>query len=165
MPRGKNKYFCLFAISVGILAVLSTITSELQSTVNPTDSQMFAFRIRNEPPGSLWLATPRQYITKLTSVTERRSICSEIISPALRWSRGSSVGIAAATSCTASTPDSVQTNSGVNPTSYSMDTGGFFFEGKQPERDSDHSPQSSAAVKNGGVMPPLPHTSFWCHNY
>jgi hypothetical protein len=27
------------------------------------------------------------------------------------------------------------------------------------ERESDHSPQSSAEVKNGGVIPPLPHMS------
>jgi hypothetical protein len=33
---------------------------------------------------------------------------------------------------------------------------------KRPLREADHSPRSSAEVKNGGVIPPLPHTSSWC---
>jgi hypothetical protein len=28
---------------------------------------------------------------------------------------------------------------------------------KQPRREADHSPPSSAEVKNGGAIPPLPH--------
>jgi hypothetical protein len=32
---------------------------------------------------------------------------------------------------------------------------------KQPEREADHSPPSSAEVKNHGAIPPLPHTSPW----
>jgi hypothetical protein len=30
---------------------------------------------------------------------------------------------------------------------------------KQQEREADHSTQSSAEVKNGGAIPPLPHIS------
>jgi hypothetical protein len=30
---------------------------------------------------------------------------------------------------------------------------------KRPGREADHSPPSSAEVKNGGVILPLPHTS------
>jgi hypothetical protein len=30
---------------------------------------------------------------------------------------------------------------------------------KQSGREADHSPPSSAEVKNGGAIPPLPHTS------
>jgi hypothetical protein len=29
---------------------------------------------------------------------------------------------------------------------------------KRPGSEADHSPPSSAEVKNGGAMPPLPHT-------
>jgi hypothetical protein len=29
-------------------------------------------------------------------------------------------------------------------------------------READHSPWSSAEVKNGGAIPPLPHMSSWC---
>jgi hypothetical protein len=32
---------------------------------------------------------------------------------------------------------------------------------KQPGREADHSPPSSAEVKNGGAILPLPHTSSW----
>jgi hypothetical protein len=32
---------------------------------------------------------------------------------------------------------------------------------KQLGRDSDHSPPSSAEVKKGGAIPPLPRTSSW----
>jgi hypothetical protein len=32
---------------------------------------------------------------------------------------------------------------------------------KRPGREADHSPPSSAEVKNGGAMPPLPYTSSW----
>jgi hypothetical protein len=43
----------------------------------------------------------------------------------------------------------VQTGSGVHPASYPMGTGGSFPGGKaRPRRDSDHSPPSSAEVKN-----------------
>jgi hypothetical protein len=32
---------------------------------------------------------------------------------------------------------------------------------QQSEREGDHSPPTSAEVKNGGAIPPLPHTSSW----
>jgi hypothetical protein len=32
---------------------------------------------------------------------------------------------------------------------------------KQPECEADHSPPSSAEVKNDGVIPPLPSTPSW----
>jgi hypothetical protein len=34
-------------------------------------------------------------------------------------------------------------------------------EVKRPGREADHSPQSSAEVKNGGAIPPLPNMSSW----
>jgi hypothetical protein len=43
----------------------------------------------------------------------------------------------------------VQTGSGAHPASYSMGTGGPFPGGRaRPGRDADHSPPSSAEVKN-----------------
>jgi hypothetical protein len=43
----------------------------------------------------------------------------------------------------------VQTGSGAHPASYPMDTGGFLPGGKaRPGRDADHSPPSSAEVRN-----------------
>jgi hypothetical protein len=42
----------------------------------------------------------------------------------------------------------VQTGSGTHPASYSMDSWGFFHEGKAAGCEADHSPQSSAEVKN-----------------
>jgi hypothetical protein len=38
---------------------------------------------------------------------------------------------------------------------------GALSEVKRPEREADRSPSSSAEVKNGGAIPPLPHTSSW----
>jgi hypothetical protein len=35
---------------------------------------------------------------------------------------------------------------------------------KRPRREADHSPPSTAEVKNVGAMPPLPHVSLWNHN-
>jgi hypothetical protein len=32
---------------------------------------------------------------------------------------------------------------------------------KQQGREADHSPPSSGEVKNGGAIPPLPHTFSW----
>jgi hypothetical protein len=40
-----------------------------------------------------------------------------------------------------------QNGSGVHPASYPMDTRGSFPEVKQPGREADHSPPSSAEVK------------------
>jgi hypothetical protein len=43
----------------------------------------------------------------------------------------------------------VQTGSGAHPASYPMGTGFFFPGGKaRPGRDADHSPSSSAKVRN-----------------
>jgi hypothetical protein len=43
----------------------------------------------------------------------------------------------------------IQTGSGAHPASCTMGTGAPFSRGKaQPGRDDDHSPQSSAEVKN-----------------
>jgi hypothetical protein len=36
---------------------------------------------------------------------------------------------------------------------------------KRQGREADHSPPSSVEVKNGRVVPPLPHTSTWCAAY
>jgi hypothetical protein len=33
---------------------------------------------------------------------------------------------------------------------------------KRPGCEADHSPSSSAMVKNRGAIPSLPHTSSWC---
>jgi hypothetical protein len=39
---------------------------------------------------------------------------------------------------------------------------GFLSPGvKWPGREADHSSPSSAEAKNGGAIPPLPHTSSW----
>jgi hypothetical protein len=42
----------------------------------------------------------------------------------------------------------VQTGSGAHPASYPMGTRGSFPEEKRPGREADHSPLSSAEVKN-----------------
>jgi hypothetical protein len=39
--------------------------------------------------------------------------------------------------------------------------GAVFPKVNRPGRDPDHSPVSSAEVKNGGAIPPLSHTSSW----
>jgi hypothetical protein len=51
---------------------------------------------------------------------------------------------------------SIQTISGA---SYSMGTGGFSPEVKWQGHEADHSPPTSAEVKKGGAIPPLPHMS------
>jgi hypothetical protein len=48
----------------------------------------------------------------------------------------------------------IQTGSGAQLTSYSIDTEVSF-----PWSEFNHSPPSSAEVKNGGAVPPLPDTS------
>jgi hypothetical protein len=53
----------------------------------------------------------------------------------------------------------IQTGSGAHPASYTIGTGGSFPGGMRPGRETDHSPSSSAEVRNGGAIPPLPHTS------
>jgi hypothetical protein len=47
------------------------------------------------------------------------------------------------------------------PASYPMGTGVDSAGVKRLRREADHSPPSSAEVKNGGSIPPLPHTSSW----
>jgi hypothetical protein len=50
---------------------------------------------------------------------------------------------------------STQTGSGAHPASYPMGTGGAVPGVKRPGREADHSPPSSAEVKNGETIPPL----------
>jgi hypothetical protein len=47
----------------------------------------------------------------------------------------------------------VQTDSGAHPASYPM---ALSLGVKRPESEADHSPPSSAEVKNGTAIPPLP---------
>jgi hypothetical protein len=56
---------------------------------------------------------------------------------------------------------SVQTGSGAHPESYPMGTGALSPGVKRPGREADHSPPSSADVKNGGAIPLLPHMPSW----
>jgi hypothetical protein len=51
--------------------------------------------------------------------------------------------------------------SGAHPVSYPVGTRRFFPGVKRLEHETDHSPPSSAEIKNGWVIPPLPHTSSW----
>jgi len=53
-----------------------------------------------------------------------------------------------------------QTESGAHPVSYPMGTVVI----KRPEREDDHSPQSSAEIKNTWNYTPLPQYAFmaWC---
>jgi hypothetical protein len=41
-------------------------------------------------------------------------------------------------------------------------SGAPFLGVKQPGCEADHSPLSSAEVKNDGTIPPLSYTSSWC---
>jgi hypothetical protein len=50
---------------------------------------------------------------------------------------------------------------GVHTASYSRGTRSSFSGATRLGRGTDHSLPSSAEVKNGGVMRPLPHTSSW----
>jgi hypothetical protein len=51
---------------------------------------------------------------------------------------------------------SIKTGSGAHPASYLMDNAGSF-----PRPEANHSPPSSAEIKNDGTIHPLPHTSSW----
>jgi hypothetical protein len=53
----------------------------------------------------------------------------------------------------------VQTGSGAHPASFPLGTGGPLLGVNRPGREADHSPPSSAEVKNVGARPPLPHMS------
>jgi hypothetical protein len=55
----------------------------------------------------------------------------------------------------------VQAGSEAHPAFLPMDTGAHSPEAKRPGRVADHSPPSSAEIKNGGAMPPFPHMSSW----
>jgi hypothetical protein len=51
----------------------------------------------------------------------------------------------------------VQTDSGAHSASHPVGVGGDFPGVEQTENGADHSPPSSAKVKNDGAVPPLPH--------
>jgi hypothetical protein len=55
----------------------------------------------------------------------------------------------------------VQTGSGVHPTSYPMDTGGYLYSGiKRPGREADHSPPTSAEIKKTSIYTSIPPYAF-----
>jgi hypothetical protein len=53
----------------------------------------------------------------------------------------------------------VQTGSGAQPASYPMGSGGDFPGVEWSGHEADHSPASSAVIKKGGAIPPVPHMS------
>jgi hypothetical protein len=55
----------------------------------------------------------------------------------------------------------IQTGFETNPVSYPVGTGALSQGVKRQGREADHSLPSSAEIKNGGAMPPLPHMSSW----
>jgi hypothetical protein len=56
-----------------------------------------------------------------------------------------------------SIPHGVHTDSGVHQAAYPVGNGGDFPGVKWPGHEADHSPPSSAEVKNGGAIPTLTH--------
>jgi hypothetical protein len=67
--------------------------------------------------------------------------------------RNSPVGIATGP---VSVSGGVKTGSGA----HSVGAGGSFLGGKAAWLEAEHSPPSTAQVKNGVAIPPFPHTSF-----
>jgi hypothetical protein len=51
--------------------------------------------------------------------------------------------------------------SGAHLATFPIGTGDLPPEVKRQGREADHSPPSSAEVKNGGAIPPLPHMFSW----
>jgi hypothetical protein len=64
--------------------------------------------------------------------------------------------------CDFSLLHSIRTGSGAYPASFPVDAGGSFPGVKAARHEAGHSPPSSAEVRNGGSIPPLPYTSSWC---
>jgi hypothetical protein len=60
-----------------------------------------------------------------------------------------------------STLHSVQTGSGAPQPPSQWVPSALSPRVKRPRSEADLSPKSSAEVKNGGAIPPLPHTSLW----
>jgi hypothetical protein len=60
-----------------------------------------------------------------------------------------------------SLPHNIQTGIAAHPVCYKIGTEGSFPRVKRPGREADHSPPSSAEVKNGDAIPPLTHMSSW----
>jgi hypothetical protein len=56
---------------------------------------------------------------------------------------------------------SVQTGSGAHPASYPIGSRGALPGAKRPGREADHSSPTSAEVKDGGAIPPVPYISSW----
>jgi hypothetical protein len=56
---------------------------------------------------------------------------------------------------------SVQTGSGAYRASFPNGTEGSFARGQRPVREAVHSPPSSAEIKNGEAILPLPYMSSW----
>jgi hypothetical protein len=58
----------------------------------------------------------------------------------------------------------VQIGSGAQPVSYPMGTGALSLGLKRPGREADHSPTSSAEIKNAWSYTALPQHAFvtWC---
>jgi hypothetical protein len=54
---------------------------------------------------------------------------------------------------------SIQNGFGTQPASYPMEMGALCPGVKQPGHETKHSPPSSAEIKNGEAVSPLPHTS------
>jgi hypothetical protein len=57
---------------------------------------------------------------------------------------------------------SVHSSSEAHPAFYTRGTGALFPGIKRQGREANHSPLSSAEVKNARAIPPLPHVSSWC---
>jgi hypothetical protein len=122
--------------------------------------------LMNKYPIPMSLPSPLQ-----PPVLKRPQSIFTVWSSGLLRSRGSSVGTAESYGMygRGSIPGtarffllhSVQTGSGAHPASNSVGTGGSYLGVKRPGREADHSPSSSVEVKNGGAIPPLPHTSLW----
>jgi hypothetical protein len=55
----------------------------------------------------------------------------------------------------------VQTGSGAHPPSVQWAPGPLSLGIMRPDREADHSPPSSAEVKNGVATPPLPFIFSW----
>jgi hypothetical protein len=55
----------------------------------------------------------------------------------------------------------IHTRSGAHPASYPMGSGGSFPEVKRPGREADHSPPTSAEVKNMWIYTSISHMLSW----
>jgi hypothetical protein len=147
----------MFVVNVRVFMLPTVAVAAVFSSVSPCCT-VFLVEVRVAQWSLSWARRARPHTHPVFSIS---FLLTVFLSRYSDWPRAGRPRGLSSSSARVKNFLTVQTDSGVHPTSYTMATGALSPEVKRPGLEADHSPPASVEVKKIWIYTPLPYTPSW----